>query len=126
MLGELMKEGGDCVHIEELEVFAHVGVPETERHTPQRLTVSISVWPHRQFEELQDDVANAVDYSKVCQETKRVVAEQSPKLIETLADKIAAHLLKAFAIQTVKVEVRKFVLTDAAYTSVIVTRSAKS
>jgi FolB domain-containing protein len=126
MLLSGMTESWDQIHIEQLEVFGHVGVPDSERQKPQRLTVSISVWPRRRFEDLQDDVTNAVDYSKVCRETNRVVAEQSPKLIETLADKIAAHLLKTFAIERAKVEVRKFVLSDAAYTSVVVTRSAKS
>lgn len=120
-----MRNSGDQIHIEELEVFAHVGVEDSEREKPQRLSINITLWPHHRLEDLQDDVTRTVDYSKVCQETKRLVAEQSPKLIETLADRIAAHLLKTFAIQTAKVEVRKFVLSDAAYTSVIVTRSAK-
>jgi hypothetical protein len=28
----------DQIHIEQLEVFAHIGVPDEERSTPQRLT----------------------------------------------------------------------------------------
>ena len=124
MLLSGMRESGDQIHIEQLEVFGRVGVPDTERERPQRLSINITLTPRREMNDLQDDVTNTVDYSKVCQETKGLVAEQSPKLIETLADKIAAHLLKTFAIQMVTVEVRKFVLTDAAYTSVVVTRSA--
>ena len=121
-----MKETVDQIHIEQLEVSGRIGVSEAERRKPQRLTISITLSPRRPMDNLQDDVTNTVDYSKVCQETKRLVTEQSPKLIETLADNIARHLLKTFAIESAKVEVRKFALSDAAYTSVIVTRSAQA
>jgi len=65
-----------------------------------------------------------VDYSTVGQEIKTFVSEESTSLIETLADQLAAHLLKKFPLQKVTVEVRKFVLQDAKYVSVIVTRVA--
>jgi dihydroneopterin aldolase len=32
----------DRIHIEQLEIFARVGVPEKERSTPQQQTVSIT------------------------------------------------------------------------------------
>jgi dihydroneopterin aldolase len=38
----------DRIHIEQLEVSARIGVPEEERSTPQRLTVSISFWPYHE------------------------------------------------------------------------------
>jgi hypothetical protein len=41
-----------------------------------------------------------------------------------LADRLANHLLKTFAIQKVTVELRKFPLPDAKYVSATVTRSA--
>jgi len=114
----------DRIQIEQLEVFARVGVTENERANPQRLTVNITAWLRVQTDDLQDDVTKTVDYSKVCQETKKFVQERSDKLIETLADGVATHLLKKFAIQRITVELRKFVLADAAYASVTVTRTA--
>ena len=69
----------DEIHIEQLEVFSHIGVPEDERANPQRLTVTISFWPSQP---------------------------------------------KTFPIQKVTIEIRKFVLEDAKYVSVTVTRSA--
>jgi dihydroneopterin aldolase len=38
----------DQIHIEQLEISAHVGVPEKERSASQRLTVSISLWPYHE------------------------------------------------------------------------------
>ena len=114
----------DKIHIEQLEVSARIGVPEQERATPQRLTVSISFWPYRQTRDLADKIDQTVNYSAVAEETKSFVRDQSVNLIETLADRLAAHLLKNFPIQKVVVEVRKFVLQDAKYVSATVTRSA--
>jgi dihydroneopterin aldolase len=114
----------DRIHIEELEVFAHVGVPEKERATPQRLTISISFWPYQQTRDLVDNIQHAVNYSAVAEETKSFVRDQSTSLIETMADGLATHLLKSFPIQKVTVEVRKFPLEDAKHVSVILTRDA--
>jgi dihydroneopterin aldolase len=114
----------DEIRIEQLEVSARIGVPEEERVTPQRLTINISFWPYQQTRDLADNIHNAVNYSVVADETKSLVRGQSVNLIETLADQVAAHLLKTFPIQKVTVEVRKFALPDAKYVSATVTRSA--
>jgi dihydroneopterin aldolase len=114
----------DEIHIEQLEVFARIGVPEKERATPQRLTVSISFWPYRQTRDVADKIDQTVNYSAVAEETKSFVRDQSLNLIETLADRLATHLLKTFLIQKVAVEVRKFALEEAKYVSATVTRAA--
>ena len=114
----------DQIHIEQLEVSTRIGVPEKERANPQRLTVTISFWPYRQTCDLADKIDQAVNYSAVAEETKNFVRDQSVKLIETLADRLATHLLKTFPIQKVVVELRKFVFEDAKYVSATVTRSA--
>jgi FolB domain-containing protein len=114
----------DEIHIEQLEVSTRIGVPEEERAAPQRLTVSISFWPYQQTRDLDDNIHHAVNYSGVAEETKNFVRDQSTSLIETLAHRLAAHLLKSFPIQKVTVEVRKFPLEDAKHVSVTVTRAA--
>jgi dihydroneopterin aldolase len=114
----------DEIHIEQLEISTRIGVPEKERATPQRLTVSISFWPYQQTRDLADKIDRTVNYSAVAEETKRFVHDQSVNLIETLADRLATHLLKTFPIQKVALELRKFVLEDAKYVSATVTRSA--
>ena len=114
----------DEVHIEQLEVSTHVGVPEQERANPQRLTVSISFWPYQEIRDVADNIDQTVNYSVVAEETKNFVRDQSVNLIETLADRLAAYLLTTFPIQKVTVELRKFPLQDAKYVSATVTRTA--
>ena len=114
----------DEIHIEQLDVFTRVGVPEEERANPQRLTVSISFWPYQQTSDLADHIEGTVNYSAVAEETKNYIRDQSVSLIETLAERLASHLLKTFPIKKVTIELRKFVLHDAKYVSVTLTRTA--
>jgi len=114
----------DEIHIEQLEVSSRIGVPEEERAASQRLTISLSFWPYQQVRDLDDNIHQTVNYSAVAEETKSFVRDQSTSLIETLAHRLATHLLKSFPIQKVTVELRKFPLEDAKHVSVIVTRSA--
>ena len=101
-----------------------MGVPERERAKSQRLTVSITIWPTRDIGELDDKVGRSVDYSAVCKATKKFAGDRSDRLIETLADGIAVHLLESFPIRKITVELRKFVLKDAEFVSVTLTRNA--
>ncbi len=112
------------IHIEHLKVFARVGVSKAERSKRQRLVLNLTVWPARDLRDIKDAVSRTVDYAVLCQETKTYLSRQSPKLIETLAEDLTAHLLRRFRVQKICVEVRKFVLKDADYASVTVTRTA--
>ena len=114
----------DEIHIEQLEISTRIGVPKKERATPQRLTVSISFWPYYEQRDMADEIDNTVNYSIVAEEAKNFVSNLSTNLIETLADRLATHLLKTFRIQKVTVELRKFPLEDAKHVSVTVTRIA--
>jgi FolB domain-containing protein len=114
----------DEIHIEQLEVSSVIGVLEHERKAPQRLTISISFWPRRQTQDMADTIGDTINYAVVAEETQRFVQNQSVNLIETLADMLAANLLKKFPIQKITVEIRKFPLEHAKYVSAIVRRSA--
>ena len=114
----------DRIHIEQLEISTRVGVSYEERAAPQRLTVSISLWPSNEARDLADNIEKTVNYSGVANETKQFVRNQSFNLIETMADRLAMHLLKTFPTQKITVELRKFPLKDAKYVSVTVTRAA--
>ena len=95
-----------------------------ERSQPQRLTVSVAIWPRRPLVDLADDVRNTINYSEVCDEIIKFARERSDKLIETFADHLATHLLKHFAMQRLTIEVRKFIRPDAKFVGVTITRGA--
>ncbi len=115
----------DHIHIENLELSAHIGVPDAERAAAQRLTVSLTFEPHRDFRGLGDELAKTVDYFAVCEEVKGLSAARPRKLIETLAEEIADLVLERFAVAAIEVELRKFILPDTAYVAVVIRRAAR-
>lgn len=116
----------DRIHIEELELRVRIGVPDEERATPQRLTASLTLWPNSDLHGLSDELARTVDYGEVARETKSFAESRSDKLIETLAEGIAAHLLAKFPLRKVQIELRKFVLPETRHVAVILTRAKTS
>src|SRR4051812_4748651 len=114
--------GGDAIHVERLEISARVGVSDDERAAPQRLLVSLTIWPPKRFDDLQDDLAQSVDYAVVAKSVRTFVEQRCDKLIETLASALAAHLLDSFTIRAVRIELRKFVIPKCDHVAVIITR----
>jgi dihydroneopterin aldolase len=112
------------IRIEQLKMFARIGVTRSERARRQRLVLNITLWPARDLRDLQDLIGRTVDYSLVCKETKLFLSRQSSKLLETLANDLAEHLLGKFRVQKATVEIRKFVLKNAAYVAATVTHTA--
>ena len=73
---------------------------------------------------MEDRIGETINYAVVAEQTQKFVHDEAVNLIETLADRLATHLLKNFPIQKITVEIRKFPLEHAKYVSAIVTRSA--
>ncbi|MEO5718682.1 MAG: dihydroneopterin aldolase [Chthoniobacterales bacterium] len=114
----------DEIRIEQLELQARIGVPAEERAQPQRLTVSLTLRPPHSFAQLGDDLARTIDYAAVCEEAQRFVAGRQDKLIETLADEMAGHLLRHFGLVRIDLELRKYILPGTKYVAVRTTRPA--
>ena len=112
----------DHIHIRGLEIFAHIGVPDEERAEAQRLRFDLTLWPIRQMNEVNEDIAKAVNYAEVCAAAKKFVDARRVRLVETLANALASHLLEAFEIRRITVELRKYILPDVEFVSISVTR----
>ena len=68
------------------------------------------------------DLSRTIDYAAVCDDLRHFVSGREDKLIETLANKMAEHLLRRFAARRVELELRKFVLPETRYVAARVTR----
>lgn len=113
-----MEAESDSIRIEQLEIFAAVGVSDEERATPQKLTVTIQFPPPRRFAEMRDEIDRTLDYAIVADVARDFAQTHSSLLIETLASGLASHLLERFRMGRVEVEIRKFVLPAAKYVAV--------
>ncbi len=114
----------DLIRIEALELSAHIGVPDEERAAPQRLTANLLLEPIAGFSELGDRIENGVDYFQVSRAVQALSRAKSRRLIETLADEIAADLLARFPLRSVEIELRKYILPDTAFVAVRLRRPA--
>ncbi|MDD5199938.1 MAG: dihydroneopterin aldolase [Terrimicrobiaceae bacterium] len=108
----------DWIEVRGLKVEARIGVPDAERAEPQRLLVDLRLRPLRGFSQMPDSIEATVDYFAVAQRVAALSAERPRRLIETLADEIAAAVLREFPARRVEVTVRKFILPDTEFVAV--------
>jgi FolB domain-containing protein len=115
----------DRILIEELEVRYCVGVPDEERAHPQRLTLTIEMEHPCGPAAASDDLGKTINYFAVCQRLLRLgEGGRSWRLLEALAEEIAAVILGEFGAEGVTVEVRKFIIPEARHVAVRVSRRA--
>jgi 7,8-dihydroneopterin aldolase/epimerase/oxygenase len=86
----------DVVFIEALEVDALIGVYDWERRMRQPLLLDIGIEFDNRAPAVDDALELTVDYAEVCAEIRRHVDTSAYALLETLLERLAAHLLKQF------------------------------
>ena len=114
----------DTICIKDLEVFYHVGVPQSERAESQRLLITVEMEVDFEEAALSDDISKTVDYFAVTQRLLIFGEGREWKLIEKLAADITDFLRANFDTQTVHVEVKKFIIPQAKWVSVRARRDA--
>lgn len=115
-------DSADHITLHGLGLTARIGVPEDERATPQRLEADLVLWTFRPLAGLNDDLTRTVDYACVAERCRAVAAAREFRLIETLAEELAAALLAEFPLRSVRVVLRKFIVPDSRAVSVTLTR----
>jgi dihydroneopterin aldolase len=111
------------ISIVDLEVFYRVGVPDSERAKPQRLLLTVELESDFSKATKTDSIADTIDYFAVTQRLLKFGDGRSWRLIEKLAADIADEILSEFKPQSVTVEVKKFVIPQARYVAVSLTRT---
>ncbi|MEI6352167.1 MAG: dihydroneopterin aldolase [Verrucomicrobiota bacterium] len=112
----------DVIHIQSLTLSSHIGVPDEERAQAQRLTVSLTLEPKLGFAALDDRIEQTVDYAAVCELMKTIASAKPRRLLETLAEELAAGILQQFPILRLNLEVRKYILPDTQFVAVRIER----
>jgi dihydroneopterin aldolase len=110
------------ISIVDLEVFYRVGVPDAERSQPQRLLLTVEMEADFSAAAKSDGIADTIDYYAVTQKLLKFGEGREWKLIEKLAADIAAAILSEFKPSSVSVEVKKFIIPEARYVAVSMTK----
>jgi len=108
----------DRILIKDLEVSYRVGVPDEERFAPQRLLLTVELEHDFAAAAKTDNLAATINYFAVSQRLLAFGEGREWKLIETLAVEIAETILREFGPAAIEVEVKKFIIRQAACVSV--------
>jgi dihydroneopterin aldolase len=95
------------IFLRDLTISAWLGVTARERARAQRIRINVEadVEPRRP---LDDDYRRVVDYRHIVPNIRRIVAQEQPALLETLADRIAeATFADDSAVLAVRVRIEK-------------------
>ena len=116
----------DQIHISALQLRCHIGVPDEERATPQLLHADIVLHCRCQFEDMQDDITQTIDYAAVAARMAEIAAEKPRRLIETLAADLARALLAEYPTTCVEITLKKRILPETEFVAVHLIRHAKN
>lgn len=97
----------DCINLEGMEFFGYHGVIPEENKLGQRFIVDVCMYLDLRKAGKRDDLTETVNYAEVYHKVKAIVEGKPVKLIETLADRIAAAILCSDLVSSVQVTVSK-------------------
>ena len=112
----------DTITIADLEVRARVGVPDEERAFPQRLLFTVEMEHDFAAAATADAIGDTIDYHAVTMSLTEMAEAGEWRLIEKLAEDVAALVLAKFQPNYVRVEVKKFILPQTRHVSVRIER----
>ncbi len=110
------------ISIIDLEVFYHVGITDEERATTQRLLLTVDMEYDFSSAAVSGRIGRTIDYFAVSQRLLKLGDHRKWKLIESVATDIADKIIAEFRPEKVAVEVKKFVIPEARYVSVSLTK----
>ena len=112
----------DTITISDLAVDYHVGVPDAERVQTQRLLITVEMQHDVSLAAAKDDLRRTIDYFAVAQRLLKFGDGKSWKLIESVASDIALAILSEHPARVVTVKVKKFIIPEAQYVAVTISR----
>ncbi len=85
----------DHIHLQNISVPTHIGVPEVERKTEQTILVSVKLFHSLKTIGQSDDITKGIDYASVTADIVEL-GKTERKTVERFAEDIAAVLLKNY------------------------------
>jgi dihydroneopterin aldolase len=121
------------VFLRDMVLAASIGVHGFEHQAPQRIRINIDLavvdeapvaGAAGRSEVGRDDLSRVVDYEKVADGVRAIVAARHVRLVETLAERIAEHCLADPRVRLARVRVEKLdIFADTAAVGVEIERS---
>src|SRR5262249_24397490 len=110
------------IAIVDLEVQYCIGVTDQERAQPQKLLLTIEMNLDFAAASLTDRVEKTINYQRVVDDLLEFGQGRNWKLLEKLVANIADHILAQYRPDSAMVAAKKFVIPQARYVAVSITR----
>ena len=116
----------DKIIIKSLKIPVHIGCSEEERIQAQTLELDIELYLSLQSAGRSANLTDTICYHTVCNQVQELSVSQSWILLEQLAESIADKILGNFTLcDSLKIEIRKFILPATEYTAIEIVRNRK-
>src|SRR5207302_1559737 len=97
----------DTIFINSIEFYAYHGASDEEQSVGHRYSVDVEMHRDTRKAGLSDDICDTVNYSAVGKRIVSIGTSEQFRLLEALAERLAAELLKEYPLDAVKIRVRK-------------------
>lgn len=117
----------DKIFLTELQVETTIGLFDWERRVRQSLSLDVEIGTDLRPAAAADDIDHTPDYAVLATRLREFVEGSSFRLIETLAERIAALVIAEFGAERVRVTLRKpGAVRGARHVGVSIERCAES
>ncbi len=114
------------VFVRDLELDADIGVYHRERGQKQPVRINVDLTVEETEGEVEDRLANVVDYGAVVDGIKAILASGHLNLVETLAERVAEHCLADARVRMARVRIEKLqVIAEARSVGVEIERESR-
>ena len=113
----------DTLTIHGLTARCRLGVTDEEQANPQEIRIDLELAIDAAKTAQRDDVNEAVDYARLVTVVKELVEGHAYRLMETMAEDIAALIIQEFPTPEVEVKVTKRALPGIESAMVEITRN---
>lgn len=113
----------DTLIIHDLSVDCRLGVTESEQEQRQPVWIDLEVAVDAARAAQRDDVHETIDYARLVVSVQQYAQHRSFRLLETLAEELAALVLKDYETPEVLVRVKKRAVPGIDYAAVEIHRS---
>ena len=97
----------DRVELRGLRVFARHGVLEAERQSGQEFIIDAVLWLDTRPAAAGDDLSKTIDYGALADRLVRLAEDPPVRLIETLAERLAADCLSEPLVAEAEITIHK-------------------
>jgi dihydroneopterin aldolase len=104
---DIAESGRRVVFVRDLEIVVSIGVLEHEKRYEQRVLIAVELIVRDGYDGQSDRLEQVLDYSKLIDGITLLVQSRHFNLIETLAERVAAHCLADARVESARVRVEK-------------------